>query len=109
MIFLDPYGFENELSNLTIKLSKLCYFYHQIIFMVLSLFLHFCRSPKTFFHTSSSRKDKRNGEEQTISRWTKLTKNYNSEQKKSFFFENNNFRKKEKIVTKQTQHLNENS
>ena len=77
--------------------------------MVLSLFLHFCRSQKTFFHTSSSRKDKRNGEEQTISRWTKLTKNYNSAQRKEKkFFENNNFLEK-KIVTKQTQHLNENS
>ena len=85
MIFLDPYGFENELSNLTIKLSKLCYFYHQIIFMVLSLFLHFAGLERLFFHTSSSRKDKRNGEEQTTSRWTKLTKNYNSEQKKKFF------------------------
>ena len=48
MIFLDPYGFENELSNLTIKLSKLCYFYHQIIFMVLSLFLHFAGLERLF-------------------------------------------------------------
>ena len=108
MIFLDPYGFENELSNLTIKLSKLCYFYHQIIFMVLSLFLHFAGLERLFFHTSNSRKDKRNGEEQTTSRWTKLTKNYNSEQKKKFFSKTTIFRKK-RIVTKQTQHLNENS
>ena len=70
--------------------------------MVLSLFLHFCRSRKTFFHTSSSRKDKRNGEEQTISRWTKLTKNYNSEQKQNF---QNNLVRKRKSVT----YLNEES
>ena len=64
--------------------------------MVLSLFLHFCRSRKTFFHTSSSRKDKRNGEEQTISRWTKLTKNYNSAQRKEKVVpENNKFYKRE--------------
>ena len=66
--------------------------------MALSLFLHFCRSPKTFFHTSSSRKDKRNGEEETISRWTKLTKNYNSAQKEEkVFFKNNKFSEKREL------------
>ena len=64
--------------------------------MVLSLFLHFAGLERLFFHTSSSRKDKRNGEEQTISRWTKLTKNYNSAQRKEKVFpENNKFYKRE--------------